>query len=158
MQFIGNGPAASLQQENQATRQLIDILKHEQEHLIKADIDSLTALAEEKAQTVAQLTALSTTRHQAVAAAGFTANETSMQEWLNSPAATVADNESWAELLNLARSAKELNRVNGLLIGKHMSRTQTALNVLYGNVPGGAIYGPNGQTKTQAELRKPIIG
>jgi flagella synthesis protein FlgN len=62
-------------------------------------------------------------------------------------------------LLEIAAQAKELNRVNGLLLGQHMARNQQALNILQGNnQPAGTIYGPNGQPTSAASTRRLVVG
>ncbi|RJG01184.1 flagella synthesis protein FlgN [Noviherbaspirillum sedimenti] len=153
----GNSPAHSLHEENRTARMLLDLLKQEQTQLIAADIDALTALTEEKTRLVARMSELATGRHQALAAAGFTATEQGMQAWLDSlQAATVR--QSWQELLDLARAAKDINRSNGLLIGKHLARNQGALNVLKGGAQGQALYGPNGQSAVRTTVRGLAIG
>lgn len=158
MQFHSASPADSLVDEIKASHLLLELLKREQAQLIEANIDGLTMVAEEKAQMVAQLASLAKTRHQALASAGFAAEEAGMQKWLESPCATVAANTSWIELLTLARSAKEFNRTNGLLISKHLVRTQNALNVLRGNVQGGGFYGPDGQATARTGTRNLVVG
>jgi flagella synthesis protein FlgN len=150
-------PAASLNDESLATRALIDLLKKEQAQLVAADIAGLPALMEEKTKVVSQLSELATRRHNALAAAGFEPKESGMQAWLASAAAVTAA-KAWKELISLAQTAKELNRVNGLLIGKHLTRNQQALNVLGLGNQGNAFYGPNGQSTVKTTVRGLAIG
>ena len=149
MTQAGNSPEHQLQEELRMARALLDLLNKEQAQLIAADIDALTALTEEKTRLVTRMSALAAERHQALAIAGFAATEEGMQAWLanRQPDTTL---QSWQELLQLARSAKEVNRSNGLLIGKHLARNQSALNVLKGGPQGQALYGPNGQSVAAA--------
>jgi flagella synthesis protein FlgN len=157
MNMSGNSPSHSLQEEARIAHVLLELLKKEQAQLIAADIDSLTALTEEKTRLIAQLSELATQRQNALTAAGFDAQESGMQAWLtaqNLPAA----NQAWKELLKLAQDAKEINRINGLLIGKHLARNQNALNVLKGAPQGQGLYGPNGQASAGASGRGLAIG
>lgn len=149
-------PADSLHEEQQATHRLIEILKQEQSYLIKADIEGLTALTEEKTKLVTRMSQLANARYTALSAAGFPPKEEGMRDWLKGT--TSAANQAWNELLALAKTAKELNRTNGLLINKHMARNQTALNILYGNAPGGSFYGPDGQSTARSGTRNLVIG
>jgi flagella synthesis protein FlgN len=158
MHSFGTSPADSLDEEIKATHQLLQVLKLEQAQLVEANIDGLTALTEEKAKIVAKMSELARGRHSALAAAGCAAAEEGMQAWLNSPAASVAAGKSWKELLTLAQVGKDLNRTNGLLIARHMTRNQTALNVLQGGTQGGALYGRDGQTTNQPGGRRLIVG
>lgn len=158
MQAFGTSPADSLHEELKATAHLLQVLKQEQAQLVAANIDGLTAQTEEKAKIVARMSELARWRHSALAAAGFAAGEEGMQEWLKSPDATAAIGKSWKELLGLAQIGKELNRTNGLLIGRHMTRNQTALNVLQGSTHGGTFYGPDGQATNKPGGRGLVLG
>ncbi|HYD61022.1 MAG TPA: flagellar protein FlgN [Noviherbaspirillum sp.] len=157
MQSLGNSLAQSLGEELRAAAALLEVLKQEQSHLINADVDELAKLTEEKTKIVVRMGELAQNRHHALAGAGFDASETGMQKWVDG-GSNPAAGKSWKELLELAREAKELNRVNGLLIGQHMGRNQAALNILHGTPQGGAMYGPNGQSATQPNKRKLVVG
>jgi flagella synthesis protein FlgN len=163
MQPSVSSPAGTLAEELDAARRLQQLLKQEQKQLIEADIDGLTALTGHKAALVARMTDLATSRHRALAAAGFPAEEAGMQTWLRNepPAAdgsTAEARKSWIELLALAQSAKHLNRTNGILINTHLARNQTALNVLRGNTQGGNFYGPDGQQSMKVSARGLVVG
>lgn len=157
MTIPGNSPASSLQDENRTARMLLDLLRKEQSHLIAADIDALTALTDNKLQLVSRLSELAVRRYQALAAAGFEAKEAGMQAWLGKNDAVFVK-DSWNELLALARAAKEINRTNGLLIGKHLTRSQNALNAIKGGQQGQTFYGPNGQSTVKSSVRGLAIG
>lgn len=157
MNQTGTSPAHKLHEENRMARMLLDLLKKEQSQLVAADITALTALTEEKNQLLARMSELAAERHAALAAAGFAATEQGMQAWLDTLQPPTA-RQSWKELLDTARSAKEINRSNGLLIGKHMARNQSALNVLKGGQQGQALYGPDGQSAVSPAGRGLAIG
>lgn len=158
MKTLGTSPAESLNEERAAIHSLLELLRQEQTHLIDADVEGLSKLTEEKSRIATQMSELAKRRHGMLAAAGFDATESGMQAWVDNPAATTTDRDSWKELLELAQSAKELNRVNGLLISQHMGRNQSALNVLQGNSQGGSFYGPNGQSTTKIGSRRLVVG
>lgn len=153
----GTGPAHKLHEESRIARMLLDLLKKEQSQLVAADIAALTALTEEKTRLLARMSELAEERHAALAAAGFAATEQGMQSWLDTLQPPTA-RQSWSELLEVAKAAKELNRTNGMLIGKHMARNQGALNVLKGGQPGQALYGPDGQSAISPAGRGLAIG
>lgn len=150
--------AAQLLQETEATERLVAMLKQEQEHLINADIERLTALAEEKSKAVSQLSELATLRHRRLAEAGLPANEEGMQHWITRLAPNAPALAAWSRLLELMSSAKELNRTNGVLINSHLARNQTALNVLQRSAQGGEFYGPNGQASVKPAGRGLVVG
>lgn len=157
MTATGNNPAQSLHEENRMARLLLEVLKKEQAQLIAAGVDSLDALSQEKNHLVARMTELASQRYRALAANGFEAQEEGMRAWLGSiDSATV--NQSWQELLETARAARDINRNNGILISKHLARTQSALSVLRGGAPGDSLYGPNGQSSVSPGGRGLAIG
>lgn len=161
MQSFGTNPADSLHQELTAARHLLQCLKQEQAHLIKADIDALSILTAEKAAVVACVSDLAKWRHRALAALGFPAREAGMRAWLDNGALeneAASAGKAWGELQALAQSAKELNRINGALINAQLTRNQTALNVLRSNAQGGNFYGPDGQPSTAVPARSLVVG
>ena len=158
MEAFGSSPADSLDEEHKAAVQLLQLLKLEQTHLVEADIDALTALIEAKSKIVARMTELAKWRHRTLGDIGFEATETGMQAWLASSGEHAAAGKSWTELLAVAQSAKELNRTNGLLINRHMTRNQNSLNILMGNPQGSNVYGPNGQASSKASSRGFVVG
>lgn len=155
-------PSEKLAQELDTARELISVLKDEQAQLIKANIDELSPLTGKKSALIARMSDLAKARLNALAQAGYPANEASIQKWLDNPSVQVSNKtaikKNWDELGKLIRSAKELNRTNGLLISTHMSRNQAALQVLQGNQGGAQVYGRNGQTSIQTSSRSVIVG
>lgn len=138
-------------------RRLRQLIAQEQALLLAANIDELTALTEEKAKIVARMAALANGRHQLLAAAGFAPSEAGMQAWLDSNAESGANN-LWMEMRAQVVATQELNRTNGLLINRHMTRNQNALNVLQGASQVSGFYGPNGQATLKAAARSLVIG
>jgi flagella synthesis protein FlgN len=65
----------------------------------------------------------------------------------------------WNKLLDLTREAKELNRINGMLVNKQMAHTQGMLNVLRpaGNGTAG-VYGPGGQAMPGGPSKRYLVG
>jgi flagella synthesis protein FlgN len=152
-------PHTTLADEQQQIAALVELMKQEQQLLIDADADGLAALTPQKAQLVQQTAALASARHRALAAAGFAAGESGMEPWL-AVGGDATVRERWDRLLELTREAKELNRVNGMLINKQMAHTQNVLNALR---PASAsaeagVYGASGQTVTGGASRRFVIG
>ena len=145
----------TFEQESKAVSRLVEILEQEQNCLIRADILQMQTLVDEKSKVLQSLNLLSLDRYQWLAKAGFTASEAGMADWL------IDSNEeavqaSWLAAQQMLAKAKELNRVNGLLINKHFTRNQQTLNALQGKSETGSFYGPNGQTTSQVRLRSVI--
>jgi flagella synthesis protein FlgN len=137
-------PLDSLRAEHQAMWALLDILKQEQQHLVVADIEGLTSLTAEKSALVAQMASLAQSRHGALAAAGFLPQEAGMEAWVAASGDAEAT-QLWQGLLAHTHEAKEMNRINGMLINKHMSHTQGALQALRPQAAAANnLYGPSG--------------
>lgn len=151
-------PADSLSHEHEAVRNLTQLLQQEQEYLTAADIDGITSITEPKAKASARMAELATWRHNALAVAGCEASENGMKTWLKTAGVSKTTSQSWHELIELAKIAKEINRVNGTLIGKQMVRNQNMLNILqHGSAQGDHVYGPNGQTAGKSAGRHIIV-
>lgn len=152
-------PLTTLRDELSLVQTLLELMKQEQRLLVEADTDGLTAITPQKNQLVGQLAALSQQRHQHLSTAGFAPEDASMQAWLEQQ----ADNEAaalWQDLLAATREAKELNRVNGMLITKHLNNTQQLINAMR-TPAGGAdatVYGPSGQTTAGGPSRRFVVG
>ncbi|MDB5916833.1 MAG: hypothetical protein JWR40_1067 [Massilia sp.] len=148
-----------LRDEQRLITSLVELMKQEQQFLVKADSDGLETITAQKSALVQQMSALSSQRHLALGAAGFAAGEAGMEPWL----AACRDDDAaalWRDLLERTRAAKELNRVNGMLINKQMTHTQVVLNAMRtpagGNDPG--VYGPSGQAAAGGPSRRFVVG
>jgi flagella synthesis protein FlgN len=152
-------PITTVSQEQQQLSALIALMKQEQQLLVAADADGLAQLTPQKNAMLEALAELSAQRHAALAAAGCEASEAGMEPWL-----AVGGNDEarsqWEQLLGLAREAKELNRVNGILINKQLAHNQGVLNAL--RMPAGAeaggVYGASGQALGSGPSKRYVIG
>ena len=150
-------PLNSLREEEHIMTTLLDVLKQEQQHLVAAEIDSLTAVTSKKSALVTQMTLLSAQRHRALGKAGYPAEEAGMDAWA---AASGAEAGSlWQALQQHAREAKELNRINGMLINKQMNHTQGALQALRPQTTAANnFYGPGGLSTSLPRSRGFLAG
>lgn len=150
-------PMECLRAEHQAIADLLALMQQEQQHLVHADADALAGITEKKAALINQAGNLAKQRHAMLAAAGFAEQESSMRDWL----ASIQKEElaqAWEDLLNITRDAKEINRINGMLINKQMANTQNALNALQAPSPNQQMYGPKGQSAGIATSRRLVVG
>ncbi|QJE00918.1 flagellar protein FlgN [Massilia forsythiae] len=151
-------PGASLRDEQQLIGSIVALMKQEQQLLVSADADGLATLTPQKLRLAQQAADLSRLRHQALGAAGFVASENGMEPWLAVGGSADARTQ-WDRLLELTREAKELNRVNGMLINKQMAHTTGVLNALRGESGGaGGVYGPGGQSFGSGPSRRYVVG
>lgn len=152
-------PDSTLAAERQLLASLTELLREEQRLLVAADADALLQVTPRKNQLVQQLAAQAVERHRLLSQAGFEGAEAGMEPWLAAHGASGARTE-WEQLLAAAREAKELNRVNGMLINKHMAHNQQVLAELR---PEGAnadstVYGPGGLSFGAGPSKRFVLG
>lgn len=153
-----NNPASTFASERQLLDSLTALLKEEQRLLVAADAEGVAGITPRKTQLVQQLATEAAQRHRALAAAGFTGGEAGMDPWLAAQASADV-RAQWESLLDAAREAKELNRVNGMLINKHLAHGQQLLAELGANEGGNAaVYGPGGLTIGSGPSKKFVVG
>jgi len=152
-------PDATLPLEHERIDALVELMKQEQSFLVAADADGLGGLTARKGVLVQELAQLSRQRHAALGQAGFAASEAGMDPWLAAQGDEAARG-AWAALLALTADAKELNRVNGMLINRQMAHNQTVLNALRTPTaaPESTLYGAKGQTFGSAPSRRFVLG
>jgi flagella synthesis protein FlgN len=151
-------PGATLRDEQQLIGSIVELMKSEQQFLVSADADGLATLNPRKLQLAQKMAELSRLRHRALGAAGFQAAEAGMEAWLAVGGSDELRSQ-WNSLLALTREAKELNRVNGMLVNKQLSHTQGMLNALRpaGNGASG-VYGPGGQAMPGGPSTRYLVG
>jgi flagella synthesis protein FlgN len=152
-------PNATLTAEHERIAALVELMKQEQQFLVAADADGLAGLTPRKVVLVQELAQLSRERHAALGGAGFIASEAGMEPWLAAQGDDAA-RAAWSQLLALTAEAKELNRVNGMLINRQMAHNQTVLNALRTPTaaPESTLYGAKGQTFGTAPSRRFVVG
>jgi flagella synthesis protein FlgN len=152
-------PHQTLPAEHQHISSLVELMKQEQQYLVALDADGLAGLTPKKNALLQELAALSKERHAALAAAGCEGSEAGMEPWL-AVAGNPEQRAQWEDLLALTREAKELNRVNGMLINKQLAHNQGVLNALRtpAGTQAGAIYGATGQTLGGGPSKRFVVG
>jgi len=120
-------PSRSINAECEATRNFIEILQREQSALKQAEVSILLPLAQEKAQQAQQLAQLSEARKRWLFTQGHATDRLGVEDELrNFPGAS----EAWQELVQLAETARQLNEINGNLVGQRLRyRRQRTLAV-----------------------------
>jgi flagella synthesis protein FlgN len=142
MHAIVFDPLTGITRERDETQNFIDLLEREQRALRQADVSSLLTLAREKAEQAQQLIRLADVRNRWLVTLGYTRDRNGMGlQSCDSP--TAAD--AWRELLQLAETASQLNKINGILIGQRLRYNQQALSVLQAATRSAGLYGADGQ-------------
>lgn len=154
-----SSPQQTIAAEHQHLDALVALMKQEQQSLVALDADELSTLTTQKNSLLQNLAALSRQRHTALMAAGCEGSEAGMEPWLKT-GGNADIRGQWERMLDVARQAKELNRVNGMLITKQMAHNQGVLNALRTptNAPTGAIYGASGQTMGLGVSKGYVVG
>jgi flagella synthesis protein FlgN len=153
-------PLNSLREEQHIMATLLDVLRQEQQLLSTVEMEGLPAVTTRKTALVTQMTLLSAQRHRSLGKCGFPAEEAGMDAWIAASGEARDESASlWQALLEHTREAKELNRINGMLINKQMGHTQDALQALrpQGSTPNN-FYGPGGITTTLPRSRGFLAG
>lgn len=149
-------PMDSLREEQRVITSLLEVLKQEQQCLISADIDALTNLTPTKSLLVNNMAVLASQRHSALNAAGFKPEEAGMEAWIAATGDAGAQ-QFWRDVLELTREAKEMNRLNGTLINKHLNLTQSALQSLRPQNTASNMYGPTGGQTSSTSMRRGFV-
>ena len=152
-------PSTTLSEELALIQALVALMKQEQQLLVAADTDALNTLIPQKDQWIAQLGALARQRHHQLELAGFAPRDADMPIWLGSAKDANAA-MAWQELLVATREAKELNRVNGMLISKQLTHNQALINAMRtpSTASDSGVYGPSGQAAPMGPSRRFVIG
>lgn len=140
----------------QLAEELLATIRNEQSALIKADINAIEQLLDEKSAVLQRMNSAVLSRYEALAANGFEANEDGMSEWLKVQSKP-ALNQAWVTFKKNLVQAKELNRLNGILISKQFNLNKQLLNHLQGNSASGDVYSRNGQAKSQSGSRGVLL-
>ena len=145
----------NLAEEQSVLARFVELLRSEQDALIKGDADRLAALAETKSRCVAALQAHAGERRAILLAAGQAPGREGITAWTREHGRTEPRLvERWREFIELARVADQVNRANGSLIASRLTVTQQALTTLFGaaGIPGA--YGADGNAVSLHEGRQ----
>lgn len=128
-------------------KEFIVLLKREQDFLKAGDTESLLPLIDTKTLLSNALAGYAAARESALSQLGLQTGRGGMEDWLHRHGQP-PHQQAWQTLLALASEARELNILNGKLIGLHMSHNQQAFNALMGATDRAMTYGPDGQRHT----------
>lgn len=138
-------PVACVTREHDAALEFIDILRREQHALHHADGSLLVSLAMEKSQQAQQLVQLADARNRWLGMLGYPPNRIGMERGLQDcPDAT----DAWQKLLQLAETAGQLNKINGILVAQRLRYNQQKLVALHAathSARSPGLYGSDGQ-------------
>lgn len=136
--------AQHLEHEQQHLDAFIALLEAERASLSEGEVDgeSLASQAQQKQQHMERLETLETQRRNVLQKLGYGQG----RQGAEAAARDAHCLETWHAFLGRALHAKQLNQLNGVLIGSRMNQNQRILDFL-NNAAGKALYGPNGQSR-----------
>lgn len=147
----------SFEQDAHLAQQLLMLLHKEQSSLVAIDVDAMERLLEEKSVLLNQMSEVAQKRYQRLAGFGFEASELGMTAWVKQQKNQIIQ-AAWNNFQKMLIQAKEMNRLNGVLIGKHFQRNQEMLTQLQLAANGTtSVYGKNGQTSGVGRQRSALI-
>ena len=145
----------NLAEEQSVLARFVDLLRSEQEALLRGDADRLAALEEPKNRCIAALQAHAGERRDILLAGGQSADRDGVRRWTERQGKTEPRlAQRWGEFLALARVADQVNRANGALITTRLCATQQAINTIFAaaGIPGA--YSADGSAVSLREGRR----
>ena len=125
--------------------EFVELLAREEALLIAGDVDALVALCQDKNDRYRRLQRLSDDRSLLLGRFGQAVTDAVIRDWLAGLPRVLA---RWDEVLELARSARARNEINGKLILERMAHNQAALSVLLAAADQAPLYDADGHTRT----------
>ncbi len=136
-----------LQMEKEVLAAFTTLLRDEQQTLVRGELEPLGSYAEAKSKCLFELTRLGEQRHRLLRERGLQCDDAGMQrllrEHVDHPDLPRA---AWQQIIDLAKSAKHLNEINGTLIGTRLNSTQRALSVIFSAARLPGAYTADGST------------
>ena len=139
-----------LKTEKDIFQAFIEILKKEENALIERETERIDYLTSDKSRLIEKLIQFDEHRTDYFKRQGLNPQKNSIDHWLitltiQHPELSEIRNV-WNELLELAKTAQQLNYSNGLMISTQMQHIQRAFAALHCAAGSVSLYGPNGQT------------
>ena len=147
---------SSLRSELSAFRELHQVLKAEQDCLLRSDVDGLLELTEAKSKHIERLAALAAVRAAYLDSLKLPPDQAGMAKWLSVHAGHERPglSDAWNQLLSVAAEARAINESNGTLIATRLNHSHAALAALHSAARSLSTYGPDGHTALPAGQRE----
>ena len=150
---VSNTLPQLLADERDAIARFIELFKREEASLRQGGSDEIFLLVSEKETLATQLRGITAQRCAWLAGQGLTPDRNGIETWCASHPEAGEVLNRWSEIVTLAGEARELQRLNGELIGIHMRHNTQALEALQRGTKPLDLYGPDGQPKATGERR-----
>lgn len=137
----------ALETERNTLDAFIEILRKEENALVKGKIEKIDYLASDKSRLIDELIQLDDHRNEYLQKQGLSLEKSSINAWLTEQHSGQSEIKIlWNELLDLAKTAQQLNHSNGLIISTQLQHNQRAFAALHCAAGNVSLYGPKGQT------------
>ena len=136
----------SLEKQLEATKKLLNLLKQEYKVYHTNSVEPLDNIISGKQPLIVELDLLNQHWLTLVAAESIETNPEAISTFLkkcdekNNTSISV----QWVDLQNMAKDCQKINTINGTIIALRFQSTQQTLSILKGQVPGDAVYDPQG--------------
>jgi len=129
-----------------AWQAMLNVMTEEEQALVNGDADHLERLNASKLAQLHTLNNLASTRHDALLAAGLSADHIGMNAWLTQHGKP-EHRSQWQQLCQMEQQAQAMNLRIGKLIEMRLATTRQALNVLiHATTSQGGLYDQAGQS------------
>ena len=136
-----------LETERNTLRAFIEILKKEENALVERKIEKIDYLASDKSRLIEELIQFDDHRNEFLRKQGLSLEKNNINAWLSEQHSGRSEIKIlWNELLDLAKTAQQLNHSNGLIISTQLQHNQRVFSVLHCAAGNVSLYGPKGQT------------
>lgn len=136
-----------LEIEKNTLHAFIEILRKEEYALIVGKIEEIDYLTSDKSHLIQELIQLDDHRNEYLRQQGLSLEKNSINNWLAGCHPCQSEIKIlWNELLDLAKTAQQLNHSNELIISTQLQHNQRALAALHCAAGNVSLYGPKGQT------------
>lgn len=142
--------------ELSALKRFCALLGEERQVLSGAQADRLPDIAAEKTSLAGQLSGFESRREALLHEEGLPKGRAGIEAWLASRPDREPQRRQWAELLELARQARDENDTNGRLIGLLLQQNRDALSLLLSSGGADSIYSADGQPRSLAGLKRSL--
>ena len=142
---MSEGIAALLAREIAAVSRLTAVLTDEQDALKRGRVADLQNITASKVALIDEINSLEAERLKAIGLGGAGESRGAMEAWLAAHPADERLAVNWKNLLDSAREAHHLHRVNAQLIDMHLRQTSEILSILTQSAGAPSLYGASGQ-------------
>ena len=143
----------AIRSERAGIQALVAVLTEERNALREGQVDLLAELAPRKRELLLHIAHLGEQRNRLLERGGVSTDRRGLETWLTMHDAAGTVRADWQALLELTRTAHDLNQENGLYIDAGMRANQQSLQALMSAGAANSTYGPGGRSLSPLSSR-----